>query len=347
LKILVVYDAYVPKEYFEKAFAALGRTNTVRYAKLSGFGQQPPQNDSERSIREYSGSPKELAGLLDGDDILVVHTAPVTEEVLKASPNLKAVFCARGGPVNIDVESATRMKIPVVSAPGRNADAVADITIAFMIMLARKIVPAYSALKGGEGISLNRSSFEGFFGNELGGKVLGLIGYGNVGSRVAKRALAFGMEVMVYDPYVDKSRIEAPGITVADYDTVVKSSDFVSLHAREAEENVNLFGTRQFAIMKPTAFFINTARGSLLDEDALFDAISNKKIAGAAIDVMKVEPIDPKSRLFTLSNVIITPHIAGASHEVRFRGAEIIGKQVERWINHDRLDGVLNPQVMQ
>lgn len=151
MKILVVYDSYVPQHYFERAFAELGNANTVRYAKLNESGHQPPQNDSERSIREYSGSPKDLAGLLEDDDVLVVHTAPVTEEVLKVSPNLKAVFCARGGPVNIDVVAATRMKIPVVSAPGRNADAVADITIAFMIILARKIIPVYTLLKEGRG----------------------------------------------------------------------------------------------------------------------------------------------------------------------------------------------------
>lgn len=155
------------------------------------------------------------------------------------------------------------------------------------------------------------------------------MGYGNVGTRVAKRALAFGMEVLVYDPYVDKSRIEATGFRVTDYDTLVKNSDFVSLHAREAAENNNLFGAKQFEMTKPCAYLINTARGSLLDEDDLYHAISSKKIAGAAMDVMKVEPIDPKSKLFDLSNVLITPHIAGASHEVRFRGAEIIGKQVE------------------
>jgi D-3-phosphoglycerate dehydrogenase / 2-oxoglutarate reductase len=347
LKILVVYDAYVPKEYFERAFAEIGKTNTVRFEKLNEFGRQPPQNDSERSIREYSGNPKEIASLLQGDDVLVVHTAPVTEEVLKASPNLKAVFCARGGPVNIDVAAATRMKIPVVSAPGRNADAVADITIAFMIILARKIIPAYTSIRPASGVNLSRSVFEAFFGNELGGKVLGLVGYGNVGARVAKRALAFGMEVLVYDPYVDKSRIEAPGIKTTDYDTLVKTSDFVSLHVREAPENNNMFGAKQFGMMKPTAYFINTARGSLLDEDALYDAITSKMIAGAAMDVMKVEPIDRTSKLFELSNVVITPHIAGASHEVRFRGAEIIGKQVEKWLNHEHLDGVLNPQVMQ
>jgi D-3-phosphoglycerate dehydrogenase len=346
MKILVVYDAYVPKQYFEKAFAGLAKTNDVRFETLKGSAPVGPKTESEKRIREYGGNPVEVASLLKGDDILVVHTAPVTEEVMKASPNLKAVFCARGGPVNIDVEAATRLKIAVVSAPGRNADAVADITLAFMIILARKIIPAYLMLKGGAGVSIHRSDFEGFFGNELGGKVLGLVGYGNVGSRVAKRALAFGTEVMVYDPFVDKSRIEAPGITVADYDTVVKSADFISLHAREAPENVNMFGAKQFAMMKPTAYFINTARGSLLDEDALYDALVNKKVAGAAMDVLKNEPMDPKSKLFTLNNVIITPHIAGASHEVRFRGAEITGKQVERWVNHEHLDGVLNPEVM-
>ncbi len=343
MKLLVVTDSYMPEEYFQRAFAGVAKTHTVKFAKLNELERITPQTESEKAIREFAGNPKELADLLRDEDVLVVHSAPVTDEVLRASPNLKAVFCARGGPVNIDVATATKMNILVVSSPGRNAVAVADFTLGLMILLARSILRGHTFVK--EGRQFTREEFEGFFGHELGGKVLGLIGFGNVGSRVASRALAFGMKVLVYDPYVDRSRIEAPGISAATFEEVISESDFVSVHARESSENNNMIGTEQFKKMKSSAYFINTARGSLVDEDALYDALVSKQIAGAALDVMKVEPTDPKSPLLKLENTIITPHIAGASFEVRFRGAEIVGKQVEKWVANLPLDGVLNPQA--
>jgi D-3-phosphoglycerate dehydrogenase len=343
LKILVVYDTYMPEEFFRRAFADIMKTQEVKFVYINELDRKDPETDSEKAIREYNGNPDELASVMKDEDILVVHAAPVTDRVLKASPNLKAVFCVRGGPVNIDVDSATKLNIPVAASPGRNAEAVADFALALILVLARNV------LKGAQFVKENRmftkEEWEGFFGQELKGMTIGLVGYGNVGSRVAKRALGFGMSVLVYDPYVDKSKIEAPGIRVVDYDTLVSSSDIVSLHAREAPENENMFGKKQFAMMKKTAYFINTARGSLLDEDALYEALSEGRIAGAALDVMKVEPTDPASRLLKLDNIVVTPHIAGASHQVRYRGAEIVAKNVENLMAGLPIDGLMNPQV--
>lgn len=344
LKILVVTDSYIPEEYYRKAFAGVERSHDVRFAKLNETARMTPSTESEKAIREYAGDPKELAGLLRDEDALVVHVAPVTEEVMKASPNLKAVFCARGGPVNIDVEAASRLKIAVVPSPGRNADAVADIALGFVLVLSRHIFQGYSFLR--EGKEFTRETYQSFLGHELGGHVLGLVGYGHVGSRVASRALAFGMSVLVYDPYVDPSKIEMEGVKVGTLDEVLAKSDFVSVHARESPENADMISKPQFGKMKKTAFFINTARGSLVDESALYEALASKTIAGAALDVMKKEPIDFASPLLKLDNVVVTPHIAGASYEVRYRGAEIVGKQVEAWLAGRPMDGVLNPQAL-
>jgi len=343
LKILAIYDTYMPEESFRKAFSEIMKTNEVRFAYIMELDRKDPETDSENAIREYVGNPDELAGLIKDEDILVVHAAPVTDKVLQASPNLKAVFCVRGGPVNIDIESATRMGILVGAAPGRNADAVADFTLALMLALARNLVGGVEFVRTNE--QFTREAWEGFFGHELGGMTLGLVGYGNVGSRVAKRALSFGMAILVYDPYVEKAKIEAPGISVTDLDTLLSLSDFVSIHAREAPENENMISAKQFAKMKKTAFFINTARGSLLDEDALYDALSSGRIAGAALDVMKVEPTDPSSKLVKLPNVLATPHIAGASHEVRFRGAEIVARSIQNLIAGLPVNGLMNPEV--
>jgi len=343
LKILAVYDTYMPEEFFRRAFAKIMKTNEVRFAYIMELDRKDPETDSEKSIREYNGNPDELASLLKDEDILVVHAAPVTDKVMQASPNLKAVFCVRGGPVNIDIDSATKMGILVGAAPGRNADAVADFALGLMLALARNLVTGVEFVRKNE--QFTKEAWDAFFGHELGGMTLGLVGYGNVGSRVAKRALSFGMSILVYDPYVDKAKIEAPGISVTDLGTLLSSSDFVSVHAREAPENENMISTKQFAMMKKTAFFINTARGSLVDEDALYEALTSGKIAGAALDVMKAEPADPTSKLVSLPNVLVTPHIAGASHEVRYRGAEIIATSIENLIAHRPVVGLMNPEV--
>jgi D-3-phosphoglycerate dehydrogenase / 2-oxoglutarate reductase len=340
-KILVAADLYVPAAVFQQAFAFLLPDNSIRFLQMNETDRMVPSTNSEKAVREYSGNPKQLARELKDEEILVVHAAPVTDEVMDASPSLKLICCARGGPVNIDVEAATNRGITVVSAPGRNAEAVADYVLGVMIVLARKLSVANLFLR--EKRTFDRSMYESFFGNELGGKTLGLIGYGNVGSRVAKRALAFGMSILVYDPYVPKSKIETQGIRTADLDFLISNSDVVSLHAREAKENVDMFGKRQFDLMKKSAYFINSARGSLLDENALLEALTTKKIAGAALDVMKKEPVSPENPLVSMDNVFITPHVAGASREVPLRGAEIIAAQIQNYIAGDQLEGVIKP----
>ena len=342
-KILVAGDSYVPVASFQMAFTPLLHDNSVRFFQMNENDRLNPATESEKTIREYSGTPRQIVRELKDEEILVIHDAPVTDEVMDASPNLRLIGCARGGPVNVDVNAATKRRIKLVSAPGRNAEAVADYVLGVIIILARGLSRANLFLR--EKRKFDRSAFASFFGHELGGKTLGLIGYGNVGSRVAKRALAFGMSIQVYDPFVPGSKIEAPGVRTTDLETLIRTSDFVSLHARESPENVNMFGRAQFALMKNDAYFINSARGSLLDEDALLEALTSKKIAGAALDVLKKEPVSADNPLVSMDNVFITPHIAGASREVPLRGAEIIEKQIEKYIAGVPLEGVINPEV--
>jgi len=162
--------------------------------------------------------------------------------------------------------------------------------------------------------------------------VLGLVGYGNVGSRVARRALAFGMPVLVYDPYVAADQVESPGIEMADLDELLARSDFVSLHARVTPETVDFFDAKKFGKMKRGAFFINSAREALVDEQALYEALILKHLAGAALDVLKPWPEDTPSPLVSLPNVIITPHIGGATHEAALRGVQILAAQIDRYL---------------
>jgi len=346
MKILVAGDSFVSVEDFRKAFYDISKTNDVSFIVLNEDEKFEPTSDSQKRIREYLGSPDQLIRELDSAECLVVHGAPVTDQVLDASPNLKLVCCARGGPVNVDLLAATERKIPVVTAPGKNADAVADLAMAFMIMLSRNIVCALDHVRATKIVGADNYEGNQFFGHELGGKVLGLVGYGRVGSKVCKRALGFGMEVLVYDPYVDKTKIEAPGVKVTDFKNLISTSDFVSLHARESKENENLFGETEFRSMKPNSFFINTARPSMVDETALLEALWHRRIAGAAMDVLRYDPDRPVNPLLTLENVIVTPHIAGATFETTTKGAQIVATQLQRYLSGLSLETVINPQVL-
>jgi D-3-phosphoglycerate dehydrogenase len=342
VKILAVGDSYLPVSVFRTAFTELAVEHRVTYLQVDAAERLFPRTPSENSIREYEGTPGQVQAALTDEDVLVVHGAPVTDEVLDASPKLALVCCARGGPVNVDVPAATRRGIPVATTPGKNADAVADLTIAFMIMLVRGIPKAQGFLRHGGQMG---STFEGaqFFGHELSGRSLGLIGYGHVGHRVAARAHAFEMPVLAYDPYVSAEEIRATGVEPCGFETLLGRSDVVSLHARATVENTDLFDAPTFTKMRDDSLFINTARETLVDEDALADALRTGRLAGAALDVLR--PRSPSSRnpLIDLENVVVTPHIGGATQETLLRGAQMVAAEVSRFIEGRPLLHVVDP----
>ncbi len=270
-----------------------------------------------------------------------MHGAPVTDEVLAAGSGLRLVCCARGGPVNVDVAAATVRRIPVVNTPGKNADAVADQTIAFLVMLARGFPRAQQFLMGGG--RLGESAYEGaqFLGHELGGHVLGLVGYGNVGRRVCRRALAFGMIVAVYDPFVEVGNGDGAR-QVRTLTDLLAMADFVSLHVRASGQTENLIGAEEFGQMKPGAYFVNTAREALVDEGALEAALASGHLAGAALDVVRPRSGTGPHPLLKLGNVVITPHIGGATHETLLRGATMVVDEIMRFAAGQPLASVVN-----
>jgi D-3-phosphoglycerate dehydrogenase / 2-oxoglutarate reductase len=328
MKILAVGDSFVPTHLFEIGLADLVPAHRVRFVQLDMFAPFVPATPSERAILEYAGNPRQLVDALHGEEVLLVHGAPVTDAVLDASPHLRIVGVARGGPVNVDIAAASERGIAVITAPARNAEAVADLTLAFAVMLARNLPKSMRYVTSGGRVG--DSAFEGtqFFGHELGGHILGLVGYGNVGLRVAQRATAFGMSVLAFDPYVEASRIEGPAIKMTDLEDLLARSDFVSLHARVTAETLNFFDEQKFGMMKRGAFFINTARESLVDEQALYQALLSERIAGAALDILRPWPAGMTNPLISLPSVIVTPHIGGATHEAALRGVQLLAWQI-------------------
>jgi D-3-phosphoglycerate dehydrogenase len=333
MKVLAVGDKFVPKEYFERALAEISDKYEIRYISLDESASFIPFTESEMKLREYAGSPDQLIRELKDEEVLLVHGAPVTDAVLEASPNLKIVGVARGGPVNVDVDFAKKQGISVISAPGRNAEAVADLTIGYIIMLARGILKSVDFIRNG-GV-LGESTFEGrqFFGNELGANTLGLIGFGQVGYRVAVRAKAFGMSVLVYDPFVDKEKTQRIGVTmIDDLDQLLAKSDFISLHLRTSGETENFIDKVKIAKMKQGAFLINSARETLVNEEDLYEALVSGHLAGAALDVVRPSQDRSPNPLLGLDSVLITPHIGGATFEAALRGVEILSDQLQEYV---------------
>ena len=342
LRVLVVGDPYMPVSAYAEALASLSGLVELSTMQIDEVTSAPPVTESEHRLREYIGDPAEVARAVAGHDALIVHGAPVTSEVLDAGP-LRLVCCARGGPVNVDVAAATDRGVPVVNTPGKNAEAVAELTIAFALLLIRAVPRASRLAQQGRGFA--ESVFEGreFFGREAPSLTMGLVGLGHVGREVARRAGALGFTVVGYDPQPPAA---LPGVELVSLDTLLERSDIVSLHARLTPQNRQMFSSDTFARMRPGSYFINTARESLVDEAALGRALAEGILGGAALDVLERTPPGEQHRLLGLPNVLITPHIGGATSETLARGARRAVVSVADVLAGRVPSDVVNPQVL-
>jgi D-3-phosphoglycerate dehydrogenase len=282
-----------------------------------------------------------------GADVLIVEADLVHAEVLDACP-LEMIGVCRGDPVNVDLDLATKKGIPVFHTPGRNADAVADLTLAFMLMLARHLPAIWSTYRGGEATRVTQASdylkmYTRFTGAELGGLTVGLVGLGAVGREVAARLAAFKARILAYDPYAQDP---PAGVTLCDLDTLLRDADIVSLHAPVTPETQGLLTAERLALMKPGALFVNTARAALTDENALYEMLRSGRLAGAALDVLAEEPLQPGNRFLALPNVVVTPHLGGATTDVTRHQSDIIVDAMERWLRGERPRWIANPAVL-
>ncbi|MEU1850031.1 2-hydroxyacid dehydrogenase [Streptomyces sp. NPDC019990] len=286
-------------------------------------------------VREASDAEDEMIEALAGAQVLVTQMGPVTERVLAACPDLRLVVVCRGGPVNVNLDAAERRDVRVCFAPGRNAAATAEFTVGLMLSALRRIPQAHEPLA-------RRGSWEGATyytyeqsGLELEDLSVGLVGYGAVGSRVARVLCAFGARVMVYDPYVHG---EIHGLRVTSLDELLRRSRVISLHARLTPETRGLIGARELGLLPSGAVVVNVARGPLLDEDALCDALESGQVSAAALDTYEREPLPAGSRLPGLGDrVVLTPHLGGASRAVAEKAARIAAEEVGRWVRGEPL----------
>src|SRR6266702_6088170 len=253
--------------------------------------------------------------------LIVRGRTKVTAEVIRRGTNLKVIGRAGVGVDNIDVEAATERKVAVVNAPTASTVSVAELAIGHMLSLARHLPEADRSVKDGKWA---KKSLEG---RELHGKVLGLLGSGRIGAEVAKRAQAFGMRVIAYDPYLVPATAEGLGIQLVDKSSLFRQADMISVHAALTPETKGLVGAAEFALMKPGAILVNCARGEIVQEAALADALRSGRIAGAAVDVFDTEP-PVGSPLLAAPNLVFTPHLGASTREAQARAGSIIAEQV-------------------
>lgn len=268
-------------------------------------------------------SPEELKSTIPPYEVIIVRSATkVRKEIIDAAENLRVIIRGGVGLDNIDVEYAKGRGIKVLNTPAASSISVAELAIGFMFALSRHIVTGTITLREGK---WEKKKLKGF---ELYGKTLGIIGIGRIGREVAKRALALGMKVIAYDPYVKEIDMD---VEMVDLDSLLEKSDYVTLHLPLTDQTRHMIGEKELSKMKPTAYLINCARGGIVDETALYNALKEGKIAGAAFDVFETEP-PGENPLFTLPNFICTPHIGASTKEGQGRVGEEIVKLMKEMI---------------
>ncbi len=346
MKVAILGDRFITNEVLQSALekAFTGSGIGFEYVYLTDDWPVEPVQENEE-VREFVGSDDEVAATVTDAEIILTHTAPITQKVVDAARRLRVIAAARGGPVNINWPACTARGIPVLYAPGRNSGAVAEFTVGLILAESRNIVRAHMSL-------MLEKRWRGDLyvhecvGLELNSAVVGIVGFGAIGSKTAHLLAGFGSKILVYDPYVPVDRITGSGYQPVGLDQLLRESDFVSLHCRLTPETRGMLGEREIGLMKRSAYLINTARGELIQYDQLYRALKEKRIAGAALDIFEAEPPPPDSPLFELDNVTAVTHLGGASIQAAEIGAEVAVRGVYQFImGSERPKFCVNPEV--
>ena len=335
-KIAIIGDRFMLSARFEQALRETCAKHAldIRTHDLA-WPDQPMEHGyavaGMEGLKEYMGSADDVVSLTGDAEILVTQLAPLSAGIFAQLPKLKFVAVSRGGPVNIDMAAARARGITVVNTPGRNASAVAEFTIGAILAETRNITRGHDALRTGEYRGdLYRADVTG---RELSEMTVGIIGYGQVGSRVVKLLKAFGCRILVSDPYVQLTAEDLrDGVEHVSLEAILEQSDVVSLHPRVTAETTRMINRDTLAAMKPDATLINTARGPLVDYEALTEALADGRLRGAMLETFAIEPVPPDWPLLKLPNVTLTPHIAGASVKTVTIAATRAAEEVRRYL---------------
>jgi len=276
-------------------------------------------------------SPEELKKIIDNYDGLIIRSATkVRKDIIDSLSNLKIIGRAGAGVDNVDVEAAKNKNIIVMNTPGGNTNATAEHTIGLIFALLRKITAA------------NETTHKGLWekkklkGNEIKGKKIGIVGFGNVGKRVAEISNVLGMKVSIFSSYFETIKDSFPEYNSCSIDEIIKDSDIISFHCKPNKDGNPIMNKNHLSLMKKNCIIINTARGNLVDEDDLKNALEKKEIKGAALDVFKKEPLE-ESGFYNLDNIILTPHIAASTDEAQIVVAEMVANQFVEFFNNKKI----------
>jgi D-3-phosphoglycerate dehydrogenase len=296
------------------------------------------------NVIEASGTEAQLLEVLKDHQYVLSHKSPFTEKVFKAAPNLKFIGICRGGPVNVDLEAATKAGVVVTYAPGRNAQAAAEFTIALILSSLRKISDADKEMKAG----VWRGDYFVYekAGQELNGTTVGVIGFGAVGKIVAKILNAFGANILVHDPFADPKEIEKLNCKAVELNELMSQSFVVTLHSRLTEKTKHLINADNLKLMPKGALLVNTARGGLLDYSSLPALLESGQLGGLALDVYDEEPPSQNYPLLKSQNVVLTPHLGGATKQTGAVAAKIVAADLNRFLKGEKMMFVANPQVL-
>ena len=338
-KILCVADGTITRKMMEdmRTLEQLGAEVTIvedtDMATIADVTDRMGLIERE-GIDAAPGCPALVENCADAD-VIVVHVASINREVIEKAKNLKLAAVLRGGIENADTAALAERSIPLINAPWRSANAVADFTVGMMIAENKNIARSHKLLMDGVWCKqyANQSHIR-----DMRKCTVGLVGVGNIGSRVAKRLTGFESRVIAYDPYLSPDKVEALGIEpVESLEDLLVQSDFVSLHMRISEATHHMINAQTLALMKPTAYLINTARADLVDEHALAKALAAHTIGGAAIDVYASEPLAKDHPYLSLDNITITSHLAGTSADTMQTSVEIGVEELTRYLKGEPL----------
>lgn len=313
-RVLVIGDKFIPASTYvhqwERSKDSVAAYQDIELIPLEWDADKGEQHRLQQ-VMEWDGAnavepPPEILAAVSDVDAIVMHFAPVGKAVIEAAPRLKLIAVARAGLENVDQEAATAHNVSVTGVVGRNAAAVAELAIGLMLSECRNIARADASIKSGGW----RKTFEPPM-IELGESTVGIVGWGQVARHLGRKLTGLAERVIVHDPYANAKDITDAGAEVVEFDEVFQRSDFVHVMARLTPETERFIGAAQFGLMKPTAYFINTARSRLVDYDALYDALATKTIAGAGLDVFDDEPLAEDSPWRSLDNVTMTTHYGG------------------------------------
>lgn len=345
-KIVVVGDAFVSSHIMEQAV----KESAICCEKVVHcfWGTPSKQEFTAQQIKLERGGPgsvpyaEGLDTAISDASVLITHYCPVPRILLEKAPKLRLILTCRGGVEHIDLAAASERNIPVLNVI-RNAEPVADFTLGLMLCLTRNIALSHGRIRQGEWI---KNFYNDGFLMTLGSHMVGLAGLGNVGIALARRLKALGVPMLAFDPYTSRETLEQADLsgieTVPSLEALFSRADIVSLHLRLTPETEHIIGKKYFSLMKKTAYFINTARGGLVDQAALTVALSQGDLAGAALDVFDAEPLAADDPLLGMDNVLLTTHLAGTTVDAIPRSPFMLMREADRFLKDRVLDRVVN-----